>query len=40
MYRAALLHPIGGDTHDDRSPDNRLAEHILTFYWLGLITIP
>jgi hypothetical protein len=39
MYRAALLHPIGGDKHDNRSPDNRLAEHILTFYWWGLITL-
>ena len=39
MYRGALLHPIGGEKHDDRSPDNRLAEHILTFYWWGLITL-
>ena len=39
MYRAALLHPMGGDKRDNRSPDNRLAEHILTFYWWGLITL-
>jgi hypothetical protein len=39
MYRFALLHPAGGDKLDDRSPDNRLAEHILTFYWWGLIDL-
>lgn len=39
MYRFALLHPVGGDKRDNRSPDNRLAEHILTFYWWGLIEL-
>jgi len=39
MYRAALLHPSGDDKKDKRSPDNRLAEHILTFYWWGMIKL-
>jgi hypothetical protein len=39
MYRAALLHPVGVDKNDNRNPDSRLAEHILTFYWWGLITL-
>lgn len=39
MYRTALRHPIGGDVHNDRSPDSRLAEHILAFYWWGMIRL-